>query len=257
MKESPIVLKGGGIEYHTENYIEYTKSIKARSSNTVCAYTQDLKCFSRYLNIPASKNTEFDFNQECVTGYLAHLRQTLGLKPATVRRRVLSLRGFSYWLVERGVISKSPYDDLTLDLRIPKRLPRPVDPLTIRQLLAVKTPRHYETGANATVETQLSSFSLLQITQLIVQLMLVTGIRVGEVASIRIQDVSTDGGTIHIIGKGNKERLVYVENKLLAETISLYRRQRLDRDTTFEVLFLNSRSKPLTPQTIRKRLKTL
>jgi len=255
MNRSKNLIKGRNFKYHVEKYIDYTKNVKARSTNTVLAYSQDLNCFSRYLTLSSSKYQEF--GQECVTGYLAHLRQTLGLKPATVRRRILSLRGFSQWLVESGAIAKCPYDDLTLDLKIPKRLPRPVDPLIIRQLLAAKAPHCNEADLYSATWNPLSRSSQAQITKLIVQLMLVTGIRVGEVSAIKIQDVSADGRTLHIIGKGNKERLVYVEDKYVASTISLYRERRSSMDGTDAVLFVNTRLKPLTPQTIRKRIKTL
>lgn len=255
MNRSQNLFKGRNFEYYVEKYIDYTKCVKARSTNTVRAYSQDLDCFSRYLTLSNSKYREF--GQECVTGYLAHLRQTLGLKPATVRRRILALRGFSQWLVESGAIAKCPYEDLTLDLKIPKRLPRPVDPLIIRQLLTVKAPHWNEADLNSVTWNPISRSAQLQITKLILQLMLITGIRVGEVTAIRIQDISTDGRTLHIFGKGNKERLVYVEDENVANTIALYRERRSSMDGTDAVLFVNARLKPLTPQTIRKRIKTL
>ena len=79
----------------------------------------------------------------------------------------------------------------------------------------------------------------------------------GEVASIRIQDVSSDGKTIHIFGKGNKERLVYIENTKLAFALSNYQIERCNNCANHENLFLNSRGNLLTPQTIRKRVKSI
>jgi len=255
MHTSFISLKGGFLGQQSKNYLRFIENDKARSSNTVSAYKQDLRCFARFVS--QDKRDEPELDPLCVSGYLEHLRQRLNLKPATVRRRLLTLKGFSGWLVDRGLSIDNPYDSLSLDLKVPKRLPRPVDPLTIRQLLVKDSTDFYDSNSQAVWLINSSKLSQNHTTRLIIKLMLVTGIRVGEVSSIKIKDVSTDGSTIHIIGKGNKERLVYVENTQLTTALSRYREERMKTVSELDEFFVNSRGNVLTPQVVRKRLKSM
>jgi len=255
MNSKLITLQGKPLTHHTGIYIDYIKNIKSRSSNTVAAYQQDLNCFSKFLSLDNVCLLTLD--EECITSYLKFLRQVKELKPATVRRRLLTLQGFCEWLVVSDIEKISPFDDLSLDLKVPKRLPRPVDPLTIRQLILESLPVKNELMLETGDWTSSSRASQKQTTLLILQLMLTTGARVGEVSSIRIQDISSDGKTIHIFGKGNKERLVYIENTRLAYALSQYQHERYSFANGHDKLFVNSRGTSLTPQTIRKRVKSV
>ena len=241
-----ITLQGKPLTFHADIYIDYIKNIKSRSSNTVAAYLQDLNCFSSFLTL----------DEGCATSYLKFLRKVKELQPATIRRRLLTVKSFCNRLVVSGLLKLSPFDDLSLDLKLPKRLPRPVDPLTIRQLILESLPEEKGMMLELGDWTSPSWASQKQTTLLIIQLMLTTGIRVGEAASIRVQDISSDGKTIHIFGKGNKERLVYIENTRLAHALSQYQFERNSIVDTQEILFVNSRGNSLTPQTIRKRVKS-
>ena len=241
--------------HHTEGYIDYIKTVKARSLNTINAYAQDLKCFSNFL---AAANACFsELCEQSVTSYLKYLRQVRQLKPATVRRRLLTLQGFCNWLAVGGFMKANPFDDLVLDLKVPKRLPRPVDPLTIRQLLLENRQLLNAPGLEKHDGESSSRTLQKQTTLVIIQLMITTGVRVGEVTAIRINDISSDGKTIHIIGKGEKERLVYIENTQLADALSQYANERNSSGEALDSLFVNGRGKALTPQTIRKRVKSL
>ena len=255
MKAKLMTLQGMPLTYHTGIYIDYIKDIKSRSSNTVVAYLQDLNCFSRFLVSSNSGCSTLD--EECITSYLKFIRHVKELKPATVRRRLLTLQGFCEWLVVSNVLEVNPFDDISIDLKVPKRLPRPVDLLTIRQLFMENLSVRNGMMLNPEDWTSSSRASQKHTTLLIIQLMLTTGIRVGEISSIRVTDISSDGKTIHIFGKGNKERLVYIENEQLASALSQYQRERRSIADAHSNLFVNSRGNSLTPQTIRKRVKSM
>lgn len=255
MNAISIVLDGKPLQHHADSYIEYVKNVKARSSNTVTAYEQDLNCFARFLI--SSEERYSEISELCVISYLKYLRHSMQLKPATVKRRLLTLQGLCKWLAVNGKLKLSPFDDLCLDLKVPKRLPRPVDPLTIRQLILESLPLNHTVVSELLDGSSSSRASQRQTTLLVIQLMLVTGIRVGEVTAIRTRDISSDGKTIHIFGKGDKERLVYVENTLLADSLSRHLENRRSVYTTNESLFVNRRGDTLNPQTIRKRVKSL
>lgn len=243
------------LQHYAGEYVEYIRYEKARSENTIRAYTQDLNCFNIFL---ISKECQFsEFTDELILFYIRYLREKQQLKPATVRRRVLTLQSFCDWLVNKDHLVSSPFDDLTLDLTVPKRLPRPVDPLLIRKLVSISHLPSDELLMENPKWSNSTRSSQKQTTLLILQLILTTGIRVGEVSSIRIRDISTDGSTIHILGKGNKERLVYIENKGVATALSQYRQERATNASNDNSLFINIRGNELTPQVIRKRVKSI
>ena len=255
MSAISIVLDGKPLQHHADSYIEYIKNVKARSTNTVTAYKQDLNCFAKFLIKNEDRYSEI--SELCVISYIKYLRHRLQLKPATVKRRLLTVQGLCKWLAVDGKLKLSPFDGLRLDLNVPKRLPRPVDPLTIRQLILESVPLNHAAVSGLPDGGSSSRASQRQTTLLVIQLMLVTGIRVGEVTAIRTQDISSDGKTIHIFGKGDKERLVYIENTLLADALSQHLENRRSVNTTMESLFVNRRGNTLSPQTIRKRLKSM
>ena len=255
MSEISIVLDGKPLHYHADSYIDHIKNVQARSLNTVNAYKHDLNSFLKFL--AWNEKSYSEISESCVISYLKYLRKNMQLKPATVRRRLLTAQGFCQWLAVNGRLNINPFDNLSLDLKVPKRLPRPVDPLTIRQLILKSLPLDYSVESEQGDRCSSSRASQRQTTLLIIQLILATGIRVGEVSAIRIMDISTDGKTIHILGKGNKERLVYVENNLLAEALSRHQNDRRSINAIEDSLFVNRRGKTLYPQTIRKRVKSM
>ncbi|MEO0369467.1 MAG: tyrosine-type recombinase/integrase [Pseudomonadota bacterium] len=81
-----------------------------------------------------------------------------------------------------------------------------------------------------------------------------TGLRVSELCSIKLLDVSDDGGSIHVHGKGAKDRIVYVGNCELSAKLREIKTERRQVDAIDALLFLNKRGKGLAPQTVRRRL---
>ena len=86
-------------------------------------------------------------------------------------------------------------------------------------------------------------------------LMSCTGIRVGELVRIRLNDIDLANNKIKIHGKGSRERYVYITNKNLSIMFGRYYQSREGSGNGSDRLLLNSRGKPLTEQTIRIRLK--
>ncbi len=108
-------------------------------------------------------------------------------------------------------------------------------------------------------------------TALALRLMTATGVRVGELTAIRLQDVQTDGRAIRIHGKGSRERSVFVGNAALADDLVRLRAARWAAETAAAVsagrgavaaaaaapLLLNRHGRALTPQALRLRLRRL
>lgn len=133
-----------------------------------------------------------------IRGFLAHLDQ-FGYSPATTARKIATLRSFYKWLVKRGASETNPM----LLIRTPKqtkRLPKAISVEQVEKLLSA--PDNRETlGARdrAILETLYS-----------------TGVRVSELVDLDRTDLDHGTQTLHIRGKGKKERIVPLGSHAMA-----------------------------------------
>jgi integrase/recombinase XerC len=133
-----------------------------------------------------------------IRGFLAHL-DGYGYSPATTARKIATLRSFYKWLLRRSAVATNPM----LLIRTPKqakRLPKAITVEQIDRLLSM--PDNRETlGARdrAILETLYS-----------------TGVRVSELVDLNRNDLNMAEQTIHVRGKGKKERVVPLGSHALA-----------------------------------------
>jgi len=230
----------------------YCREQLGLSEHSLRAYRQDLTAFARFghkakLSDPPKPADIIEFQKD--------LREEQGASPATIRRRLVTLRSYYGWLVDNESGFPSPFEGLRLDMRVPKRLPRPVDRPTLG---AVFRSAHHIVQLNPCEELAApKEIPAVQITGLISRLLIVTGLRIGELTSLRVCDVTSAATQIRVRGKGDRERTVYVANDRLQTD---FRRLWEDRSNTAGSqawLFTNSKGDRLTPQAFRKRLRTL
>lgn len=89
------------------------------------------------------------------------------------------------------------------------------------------------------------------------KLLVMTGLRIGELTSLRVRDVTGVATQIRVRGKGDRERTVYVANDRLQTDFRRFWEERCDASGSQAWLFINSMGDRLTPQAFRKRLRTL
>jgi len=173
--------------------------------------------------------------------------------PATCRRRIVTLKAFLKWRAKRDRGLVSDFSQLDLDLRVPRRLPRPIERQTLTKLLAATpciVPRSPE------VHRQREPADQRQTTGLAVRLLISTGLRIGELTALRIQDVLGKGGRLRVRGKGNRERVVFVTNQQLLADLNAYASARAERAAPHASLLVNIRGVRLTEAAFRKRLRS-
>jgi len=173
------------------------------------------------------------------------LRDELDAKPATIERRLVTLMSYFAWRADRNSALPSPFACVRISVRIPKRLPRPIDRNTLKAVLLSETG---STGAGPADQ---------EVTLLMIKLLIVTGLRISELTALKIRDVSTDAFQMIVRGKGNKERIVFVPNEELQEAFRQYCADRAKHGSLKSPLFLNAVGRRLRSQTFRKRLRVL
>jgi site-specific recombinase XerD len=85
-------------------------------------------------------------------------------------------------------------------------------------------------------------------------LMLATGLRVGELVSLRLIDIEAECRTIRVLGKGRRERQVYLPSSRLADAVNQYVSDRVAADLPHDRLLVNVNGAPLSAAAVRSRL---
>lgn len=236
------------IEFNRFN--TYCKEQLGLSDHSLRAYRQDLMTFVRFLCMRQFVGAA---TSELLVVYHKHLREDALSSPATIRRRFITLRSYYKWFEGEQNGERSPFFGLRLDLKVPQRLPRPIDRPTLTTLF--RASKHFVNIDLDNIAPKSTTISSKQITGLVARLLVVTGMRIGEITNLRLFDVSGAGSQIRVHGKGNRERTVYVTNNRLHLDFRTYWEHRSEYDDPNAYLFLNSRGHRLSEPAFRKRLK--
>jgi integrase/recombinase XerD len=213
-------------------FIRHCQSIRKLSPHTIRAYQLDVGRFAQFLGKRAAVAT---CDKTIIHNYVRHLFDVRALKESSVKRHLATLRSLFRWLEEDGNEFEDPFRGARIRIRMPKRLPRVIARADLRRLLLHDQPPAFA-DLTAYVATEL---------------LFATGMRVSELASLLDAAVDVDDGTITIIGKGNRERRVFVPDDIKA----LLRDYRAARDLsppTAETFLVNSRGAAASPQMIRR-----
>lgn len=173
-------------------------SSRGLSQNTLLAYCQDLREIERFFG--AERLVAQITGTDCIA-LVTWLRSSRQLAPATVKRRLSPLKSMMKWAERRGIVVRSPLHDLDLPaVRLTKQLPRCLHRQEARRVL------------NARAHDPIYGIAIA--------LMIATGIRVGELVAIKVEDVDVVTGRIRIMGKGSRERTVFVADATLKRRLA-------------------------------------
>lgn len=236
------------IDQARKRYRRWLLATRDLSLHTIRAYDADLASFERHLG------TDFataEIDQDDVIAFIER-QKTAGLSPASLKRRASALRGFCRWMLSRGLLAVDPWSGTTLTLGQPRKLPRTLPAHELNRLMEFLA-RAASLDAPAkpnrrTVEKKPHESTTL----LAVSLMVATGIRVNESVTIKCADVDLPGRSLRLLGKGRRERQVFLTNDWIASLANAYVEARPSLDHPH--LLFNLRYAPLTPPAMRSRL---
>jgi site-specific recombinase XerD len=223
-----------------DEFIRFCAVERQLSSHTLQAYTCDLADFCKWLSIDASLA---DVSTGTLKDYLEDMVGRRRLAAATIRRRFACLRAFfrRQAQLERAA---DPFTTWRLQLPRRRRLPRTLSRAEISVLL--NPSRSPDAPSQRVLQSALGTA---------LRLMISTGLRVGELCRIRIDDVAPEGATIRIHGKGSRDRVAYVTDPDLRNELRYLTDARRRRGDAFGALFVNRVGSPMKPQSIRSKLR--
>jgi integrase/recombinase XerD len=250
------------------SFLEHLIVEKGFSRNTSDAYRNDLGQFWDFLQNCSSENNNGSSNGNShqnqnghidgsssdnaiwstvdinvLNKYIEDLRVRKGYRDTTTARKVASIKSFFGFLSENNFITEDPTESLGSP-RVGRTLPKFLPEEDVANLLDTA----YKSGTN---EGQRDA--------VIMELLYATGLRVGELVSLNMQDVDVSESYIRCLGKGSKERIVHLYPKALEELRRYLKTARialLGHRRTEPSLFINHRGERLTRQWVWTILKT-
>ena len=201
--------------YDEESYMDTlakfanAKRIEGRTKRTVDYYLATLTIVLRYIDKPLQSWTADD-----VRRVISHYREDRGCNDTTVGNVKRCMSTFFAWLENEDYITKSPVKKVSLKINKSKKK----EPFSEVELDSIRQ-------ACQTLRDRA-----------IIELLNSSGMRVGELAGLKKDDVDLSDRSAYVTGKGNKSRWVY-----FSETAAKYLRQYLDsRNDPFENLFVDA-----------------
>lgn len=173
------------------DFENYLKSVRKYSLNTINSYISDINIFLEYLHI--QKLNYKDVNHEVIRSYLKYLDEKK-YKNSSINRILSSLNDYYNYLTKCKVTKYNYFEDINRP-RKEKRLPNFINYSEYMSLLA-------------TVEKEENEF-LKARNLLLLEILFDTGLRVSEAVNIEINNINKKEQSIKVLGKGNKERIVY------------------------------------------------
>ena len=212
---------------YLSNFINYLQATKNLSEKTLRAYTSDLKQFLRYEN---------NMLQPDICAFISYLNRQLKLKDTSIRRKIITLKNFYNYLLDTEIINSSPFRKLKFRFKQEKKLPKT---LTVNEISKILKCFDID-------PTALSPFTQKEYIRdaALLDLLISTGIRIGEAAALTIDDIILSERTLLIHGKGRKQRLIYISSSQTWDRIKTLIKER--KNCNDKHLFVNRYGQPLS-----------
>ncbi len=170
-------------------YLDYLRYQRNYSSNTIDSYQRDIEKFLKYMNDENHTYKTVDVN--LIRSFLIHERLD-NISARSNERRLIACRGFYDFLLKKNYVDVNPF----LFIKAPKVNKLPPQVLYQQELLKIFD---YNKSRNDFLASR---------DQAILELLYASGLRVSELVSLTLQDISPRQRILKITGKGDKQRIV-------------------------------------------------
>jgi integrase/recombinase XerD len=208
------------------------------SERTVDAYGRDLEKLVAHMTV-RGVHRPAEVDAEALREFVYHLKDR-GLQPSSIRRTISAVRTYFGYLVAEGAVAADPTDRVEVP-RAGRRLPGVLTREEAARILDAPDPGdRFFWRDKALLEFAYAS-----------------GVRVGELITLKVRDVDLQEGMALVLGKGARERIVPVGRAALQAMIVYLREIRpvLARNRAEGVVFLNARGTPLSRMGVWKILR--
>lgn len=239
------------------SFLDYSMTILNKSQNSIKEYNYDLNMFLKYIKMHFNMTCETDFKKiyikdlnletikkitpEDILSFISYLALNKNCKPATRARKISTIRIFFSFLSQKAkLIDNNPAQNIETPKK-EKRMPKYLSLDDSKKLLDVTMDENDENKERDYA---------------IITIFLNCGLRLSELVGINIQNIDFNECKLTVIGKGNKERTIYL-NKACMNAIKSYLEVRpkegikLDDKNSQKALFLSKRRERISNRTVQ------
>ena len=212
-----------------DRFVNYLIVERSLSKSSISSYTTDVKQFFSILG----KENFIQITPDDIHRYISTL-SSLGLATSSVARKISSIKIFFRFLVLDRIINIDP----TENIDTPKVIRKLPEVLTADEIGQIINSNH---GSRARTVREYRNWAMLET-------LYATGVRISELLSLRMTDISLPDRFIKVFGKGSKERIVPL-GRYAIRAIKEYQhlaRNLLLKGKTSEYLFINNRGQKLS-----------
>ena len=242
---------------YLNSFLDYSTTILNKSPNSIKEYNYDLNMFLKYIKIHFHLTKEHDFSKitindikletikkiklEDIHAFISYLAMEQKSKPATRARKVSTIRIFFKYLTQKAhLLDKNPAEYLETP-KLEKRLPKYLNLEDSKKLL--------QAANNTDDRNHERDYA-------IITLFLNCGLRLSELVGINLNDIDFSENKLTVIGKGNKERTIYLNHACITALktyLSVRPKQGIKHDklNSEKALFLSERKERISRRTVQ------
>ena len=242
---------------YLNSFLDYSITILNKSPNSIKEYNYDLAMFLKFIKIRFKLTNETDFSAITISdipisaiskiklddihAFLSYLAIDLKSQPSTRARKISTIRIFFNYLSQKaGLIENNPAQNLETP-KLGKRMPKYLTLDESKKLLNVTIADESDN------ENNIRDYA-------IITLFLNCGMRLSELVNINIKDITFSECKLNVIGKGNKERTIYL-NKACMNAIKDYIENSRPKEgikyDSKDALFLSKRRERISNRTVQ------
>ena len=215
----------------------------AYSENTAKGYCNDIKLYACWCENVENDNQTLDFlTRECIVGYKDYLKRDMSADAKTINHKLSSLRKYNEFLLDKQkmsslVIIKKDMCKIQTEFANPTTI---TDKDVEEFITDIKNDKKY---------TSLRDYA-------IVFLLAYTGLRISECLSVQFDDIDWKHKELTVAGKGNKQRTVYLSDKV-CKVLNDYLKHNRTKENygdniNSDYIFISNRSNKLTTSRINQ-----
>jgi integrase/recombinase XerC len=200
-------------------FIQYIQFEKRYSPHTVSAYQSDLDQFMRFLNTPEETVTHpSEITHHLIRNWMVSMMSD-DITARSITRKIATLRKYFKFLLQEGIITHNPASKINTP-KSPKNLPVVVEDAKLTQMLD---------------DNEVFSHDFKGVRdKLVIETLFGTGMRLAELLGVKETDINIYEGTVKVLGKRNKQRIIPINNELkllIAEYLELKKNQNFNNNS--------------------------
>lgn len=220
---------------------KYLEKLEYLDDKTLKAYRIDLTKYCEFVKQfavdPFEKTTAIEYVESLMREY----------KPATVKRKVASIRAFYFYIKEMGYITNNIFEKIKIDIPPTKDMTI-LSSDCIEKIEKKMIMQLYESRSEYQKNTALRDL-------VVIELLLSTGMRISELCELQDKDFNLQIGSVRIGNKEHRERMLVIDNKKIIDLLKQYRAENFEDIKNIGYFFINRNKNPLSEQSVREMLK--